>query len=183
MYSEYSPPLSAPPRSQYQNPPGYVKPVPLNIGLDATQLDKSADTFKVLLGMEYVLYVKTQSFHWNVTGMSFVGLHQLFGEQYQKLAKYIDEIAEQIRQYGEVAPGSTVEFLQLNSAGNGEGETPGELSGQVIMLNALLRSHEAIARYIQAVDETKLDLASQDLLGKLYDFHTKAAWMLRAHLQ
>jgi starvation-inducible DNA-binding protein len=180
MTQRYTPELSPP---SYQLQSSANQGVPVNIGLNRRQLDTSADTFKVLLGMEYVLYVKIQNFHWNITGMSFVGLHELFMEEYKQLRKYIDQIAEQIRQYGEAAPGSMSEFLNLNQQGEGNEEVIGDTSGQITILNQAIASHESIAKFIQRLGVQELDLAAQELIGKLYDFHTKAAWMLRSHLE
>jgi len=169
--------------SRFYSPSLSQPTVPVNVGLSKLQLTQSADTFKVLLGVEYVLYVKLQNFHWNITGMSFYGLHKLFGKQYEKLAKFIDQLAEKIRQYGDVSPGSMQEFLVLNERGSGTAEIIGATSGQVQIINLAIASHDAVAQFIHSLDVAKLDLSSQDLLGSIYDFHLKSTWMLRAHLQ
>lgn len=177
MYTQYNPALSSPMRSNGTNATPNV-----NIGLSMEELDQTADVFKVLLGMEYVLYVKLQNFHWNVTGMSFDGLHRLLGEQYERSAKLIDQIAEHIRKYGEAAPGSMQEFLRLNELGQGAEEMSGSLPGQVAIINNAMNSHEAIVRHLQQINSGELNVGAQELLGKLFNYHTKAAWMLRAHL-
>lgn len=180
MYNKYSPELSPVTRSRYQNVNNEEPPV--NIGLNTLKMDQTAATFKIIMGTEYVLYVKLQNFHWNVTGMNFKGIHSLLEEQYIKLGKYIDKIAEHIRKYGEPAPGSMQEFLKLNNKVQGVEEVQGALPGQVVIINEVLNSHESVARYIHSVDSNALNLGAQELLGKLYNYHTKAAWMWRAHL-
>ena len=45
----------------------------------------------------YLLYLKTQNFHWNVRGPNFQALHQFFEAEYQELAAAIDTLAERIR--------------------------------------------------------------------------------------
>ena len=45
-----------------------------------------ADSLKIVLADSYVLYLKTQNYHWNVTGPHFKSLHMLFEEQYTDLA-------------------------------------------------------------------------------------------------
>ena len=52
------------------------------------------DGYKVLLASNFTLYLKTQYAHWNVTGMFFTQLHELFGNQYQELWEATDSIAE-----------------------------------------------------------------------------------------
>ena len=66
-----------------------------------------------LLALSYTLYLKTQNFHWNVTGPMFTTLHELFMTQYTELAAAIDEIAERIRALGAFAPGS---FARVRAA-------------------------------------------------------------------
>src|SRR5690554_5242112 len=63
-----------------------------------------------VLADSYSLYLKTQNFHWNVTGPHFYSLHKMFEEQYQDLASAIDEIAERIRILGAKVPASYAKF-------------------------------------------------------------------------
>lgn len=149
--------------------------------LSKDSLTYSKDILKVLLSIEYTLYVKTQNYHWNVTGVSFASLHELFGDQYKKSAEFIDQIAEQIRKYGSAVPGSMGEFSILNN--NTVNEVVGNLWGQANMLKDLLISNEIISQYINGLFIDRLDLATQNLIGEILDFHMKNAWMLRAHLE
>lgn len=149
--------------------------------LHKDNLEYTKNILKVLLGIEYALYVKTQNYHWNVTGVSFASLHKLFEEQYKASAEFIDRIAEQIRKYGLVAPGSMSEFLILNN--NVINETMGGLWGQAKMISDLMLSNEIIVQYINSLTIDNFDLAIQNLLGDLLDFHMKNSWMLRAHLE
>ena len=66
------------------------------------------------LASTYSLYLKTQNFHWNVTGSEFLALHSFFEKQYDELAEAIDLIAEQIRTFGVFTPGSFTEFSKLS---------------------------------------------------------------------
>ena len=50
----------------------------INIGLEAGKRKKVANALSGLLADTYVLYVKTQNFHWNVTGLHFHSLHLMF---------------------------------------------------------------------------------------------------------
>ena len=54
------------------------------IGLEKKELNKSIKDLTVVLSNEMVLYVKSRKFHWNVTGNSFMELHKLFENQYNK---------------------------------------------------------------------------------------------------
>ena len=46
---------------------------------------KVADSLKSVLANSYVLYLKTQNYHWNVTGPNFKSYHLMFEEQYNDL--------------------------------------------------------------------------------------------------
>jgi starvation-inducible DNA-binding protein len=60
-------------------------------------LQKIADELAHLLADTYTVYLKTQNYHWNVTGPNFHSLHAMFEEQYTELASAVDVIAERIR--------------------------------------------------------------------------------------
>src|SRR6266849_1281287 len=71
---------------------------------DQAARQQIAASLSKLLADTYTLYLKTQGFHWNVTGPRFHDLHKLFEEQYNELADANDEIAERIRALGAKAP-------------------------------------------------------------------------------
>ena len=70
---------------------------------DQAARQQIAASLSKLLADTYTLYVKTQGFHWNVTGPRFHDLHKLFEEQYNELADANDEIAERIRAHEKAA--------------------------------------------------------------------------------
>jgi starvation-inducible DNA-binding protein len=144
--------------------------------------DQPENIFSILLGMEYVLLVKTQNYHWNVVGPQFASLHKLFDDQYNTLQELIDRIAEQIRKLKFFAPATMKDFIHLNELGGGEPER----SGKKLLLkniNDLIKSHDKIVEYMDSVHIDQLDVASQNLLGDVLDFHTKSLWMLGATMQ
>lgn len=139
---------------------------------------KVTDALKQCLADTYTLYLKTQNYHWNVTGQHFKGLHALFEEQYTELAAAVDELAERIRALGEKAPGSYREFSKLASveeaAGNEDAKT---------MLSTLKSDHlkvvQTLTKTVQAA-ESEEDEGTIDLLGGRIATHQKHAWMLEA---
>lgn len=50
----------------------------INIGINQTNREEIAAGLNQLLADSYSLYLKTHSFHWNVTGPMFTSLHLLF---------------------------------------------------------------------------------------------------------
>ena len=131
-----------------------------------------------VLAETYVLYVKTQGFHWNVVGPLFYGLHKLTEEQYRNLAAAVDEIAERIRALGHPAPATFAEFTALSSISEMK-----ELQNADAAVRALAHDHEQISRTLRETadiaDEFK-DKASADMLTGRLKAHEHMAWMLRS---
>src|SRR5438445_6892594 len=90
-------------------------PIAIDIGISEKERAGIADGLSRLLADTYTLYLKTHSFHWNVTGPMFQTLHLMFEQQYTELALAVDLIAERIRALGHEAPGSYAQFLKLTS--------------------------------------------------------------------
>lgn len=72
----------------------------MNIGISENDRVEIASELSKLLADSYTLYLKTHSFHWNVTGPSFQTLHTMFESQYTELSSAVDVIAERIRALG-----------------------------------------------------------------------------------
>ncbi len=147
-------------------------------GIDAGDAKKLSDGLSRSLAGTYVLYVKTQGFHWNVVGPLFYGLHKLTEEQYQGLAKAADEIAERIRALGHPAPASLSEFLKLSAVDEMTGRQSAE-----DMVASLIADHETVARTFRelvGIAEKANDVVTADLLTDRIHAHEEAAWMLRS---
>src|SRR5918999_930782 len=87
----------------------------IEIGISPADRKSVAEGLAHLLADSYTLYLKTQSFHWNVTGPMFRALHEMFEEQSTELAAAVDVVAERIRALGHDAPGSFSQFSRLTS--------------------------------------------------------------------
>lgn len=141
---------------------------------------KTTEHLKKLLADSYVLALKTQNYHWNVTGPNFSSLHVLFEQQYTELAAAIDTLAERIRALGHKAPGSFAEFGKLTSLKEAEDKL--NASG---MIKDLHSDQLALAKKLKkaiAVAEEENDATTADLLTGRLAVHEKNAWMLDASL-
>jgi starvation-inducible DNA-binding protein len=140
-----------------------------------------AQNLGLLLADMYVLYTKTQNYHWNVVDARFYSIHIFLEKQYEDLAEAIDEVAERIRMLGERSPGTLRQFLEMTSLKEAENEKAGNE-----MLQDLKKDHEKMIGFLrtripltaEAGDEGTADLFIQQLR-----FHEKSAWMLRSHLE
>ncbi len=135
----------------------------------------------VLLADSYTLYLKTQNFHWNVTGPMFTTLHTLFETQYTDLALAVDEIAERIRALGAPVPGSFSEFAKIARVQESVG--PQAAKSMITQLVADQVAVTNAARKVVEAAEPGADLATADLGTRRMDVHEKNAWMLRSHLE
>lgn len=146
----------------------------------ANKAGSMADGLAHLLADTYILYVKTQNFHWNVTGAFFFSFHKMFEEQYDQLADAVDTIAERMRALKVIAPASLGEFLALTSLEEADGNhTADEMIGE------LLHDHEKLAQNITTlfgVAQYAGDEVTLDMLIQRKTEHEKTAWMLRSTL-
>lgn len=150
----------------------------INIGIKEEDRKAVCQGLSRLLADTYFLYLKTQNYHWNVTGRMFQSLHTLFETQYQDLAEAVDVIAERIRALGEFAPGSFSSFTKLTSI---KEETSIPTAEE--MIAHLVAGHEAVVTtardMISLTDECEDDVTA-DLLVERMQIHEKNAWMLRS---
>lgn len=153
----------------------------IDIGITGEDRRSIADGLSRLLADTYTLYLKTHSFHWNVTGPMFNTLHTMFEQQYTELALAVDQIAERIRALGMPAPGSYKQYADLTSISEETGTPPAEA-----MIRQLVQGHEAVARTARKVfplAEKANDEPTADLLTQRMQIHEKTAWMLRSMLE
>ncbi len=139
------------------------------------------EELSTFLASSYTLYLKTQNFHWNVTGPMFTTLHTLFETQYTDLASAVDLIAERIRSVGAFAPASFTAFAKLSSVKEEAGHPEAKEMIRILLTDQELLSDSA-RRVILAAVEVK-DQGSADLATQRLEVHEKNAWMLRSHLE
>lgn len=152
-----------------------------SFSLSTEQTQNTAAKLARVLADTYVLYTKTQGFHWNVTGPNFQALHGLFEEQYRDLAGAVDMIAERIRGLGAFAPGSLIQFQRMATLSEEQ-----SVPGAVEMIQQLYEGHQVVQTTIRGVLSTvaeTADASTEDMLIERLRVHEKAAWMLRAHLE
>jgi starvation-inducible DNA-binding protein len=154
-----------------------------NIGLPEEARVEVGQMLNLLLADEYVLYVTTRNYHWNVTGPEFPSLHKLFETQYEQIAEWIDQIAERARAIGVLARGSWADLTKASrSAVDPSIDLPAKF-----MLAELLALHEGLIVQLRTDSEacTKRfsDAGTADFLTGLMEQHEKTAWILRAQLK
>jgi starvation-inducible DNA-binding protein len=154
-----------------------------NMGLSAEAEQGVVKILCTLLADEFMLYTKLRKYHWNVTGPEFFSLHEVFEKQYTEVAEYVDVVAERIRSYGAIAPGTLEEFKQWARLSEQPGVNPD--AHQMVM--DIVNDHEALVRAlredIETIDDAYDDVGAEDLLTGMLQDHQKHAWMMRSLLQ
>jgi len=148
--------------------------------LDQTAIEAIVEGLTQSLAETVVETMKAQTFHWNVTGMAFGPLHDLFQKMYEDHFQAQDDLAERIKALGGHAEGRLSEHLKRANVSESDGTLPAEK-----MVESLAADQEALAgalAQLAEVAEGHGDLLTQDLAIARGQVHEKFAWMLRAHL-
>ena len=155
----------------------------VDVGLSNDQRGAVVAILNTVLADEFVIYVKSRRFHWNVEGPNFTELHGLFEKQYEQLGEIVDRVAERARALGGFAAGSLEQYLRLTRL---KEQTGAQYLGRS-MIGALLADHEALIRSlredVEFVSGECGDEGTTDFLIGLMQEHEKIAWMLRAYLR
>ena len=132
---------------------------------------------KGILADTFVIYMKSFHVHWNMKDERFYFIHRMIEEQYKELAEFIDEIAERIRQKGEIAPKSLKEVLSLKSLT----ETETVQNGSQMLID-LRKTYEHLITEVHAlIDSAGHDFVTQDLMIEYAKFIEKTIWILESH--
>ena len=139
------------------------------------QLQKAA---KVAFASEFTFYLKAHFFHWNVEGINFRELHDLFGTIYEEVYGAIDDFAEKIRSLGAYAPGSNSRFNVLSQIDDETSVVPPEQ-----MVAELLQDSDNMVKVLKRVydiAEAQGEHGFSNFLAERMDAHRKHSWQLRA---
>jgi len=141
-------------------------------------LIQPVDALKAALADSYVFAVKTQHYHWNVTGPHFSEYHKFFGELYEEVNDGIDIIAENIRTLGAFSPGSMARFLELTTI-----EEAKNIPDGLVMISKLAADNERVlASLTHAYElcEKYKHYGISNILQDRITAHQKHGWMLRS---
>ena len=108
---------------------------------------ETAGQLNALLADEFVLYVRTLNYHWNVRGMQFHSLHDFLEMLYKEQHTRIDDLAERVRVMGAHALGTLAGFLEHSRIK----ESPGEPPDPRGMISGLCDGHETVIRHLHEI--------------------------------
>ena len=133
---------------------------------------------KVAFATTFSFYLKAHNFHWNVEGIHFKELHDLFGVIYEEVYGSIDTFAEQIRSMNTYVPASFQRFSMLTQIDDETSILPPEA-----MITELFEDNEKIIKILKLVfqeSENNGEYGFSDFIAGRIDAHRKHGWMLRA---
>ena len=121
-----------------------------------------------------------QNFHWNVTGMAFGPLHELFQKIYEDHFVAQDDLAERIKAIDAHAEGTLAGMVKRSKVKEHEGQ-----ASDKEMIKAMQEAQEMLAATLAgagAIAADHGDTLTEDLCIARGQTHEKFAWFLRAHL-
>jgi starvation-inducible DNA-binding protein len=128
------------------------------------------------------LYSQIKQAHWNVKGLNFFQLHELFDQLAAEVFPFIDLIAERATALGGVATGTA----RMTAASSSLPEYPAEAIEGRDHLKALIDRYAAFTSNIRkAIDiaDQHHDKSTADIFTEISRTADKQLWFLEAHLQ
>jgi len=122
-----------------------------------------------------------QNFHWNVKGMAFAPLHELFQQIYEDHFTAQDDLAERLKALDGHAEGTLAGMVKRSKVAEHDGHADAEE-----MIKAMLEAQETLASTIAGCGEIAAghgDTLTEDLCIARGQVHEKFAWFLRSHLR
>ena len=157
------------------------KMYPTRIDLPQEIREKVANLLNQTLAATLDLKTQTKQAHWNVKGMDFYQLHELFDEMATELEEYVDLVAERVTALGGMALGTA----RIAAAQSILPEYDLDAVGGIEHINALADRYAAYGAHLrEAIDTTDNweDADTADLYTEISRTIDKRLWFLEAHL-
>ena len=121
-----------------------------------------------------------QNFHWNVTGMGFGPLHDLFQKIYEDHFKAQDDLAERIKAIGGHAEGTLSGMIKRSKVDEYAG-----YANDIDMIKIMADAQETVAQTLIGACDVAAEAAdklTEDLCVGRAREHQKFAWKLKSHM-
>lgn len=157
------------------------KMYPTRIDLPQEIREKIVVLLNQTLAATLDLKTQTKQAHWNVKGMDFYQLHELFDEMATELEEYVDMVAERVTALGGMALGTA----RIAAAESILPEYDLDAVGGVEHITALADRYAVYAKHLrEAIDTSDSweDADTADLYTEISRTIDKRLWFLEAHL-
>ena len=151
----------------------------MSMSTDARQ--QIAEALNQCVAETAVTTMMAQNFHWNVTGMAFGPLHELFQKMYEDHFVAQDDLAERVKALDAHADGTLAGMVKRSKVIEHDGHASAEE-----MIKALMEAQEILAATLAGAGELAAshgDTLTEDLCIARGQEHEKFAWFLRSHLR
>lgn len=155
----------------------------------ATKIDIPAATREKVIALlnqqladTFDLFSQIKQAHWNVKGMHFIALHELFDKLAEETEDYIDDMAERATSLGGVAIGTARAAAKVSRLP----EFPLDGVPGKAAVEALVERYGILASSTRKAIETSGSLGdadTSDLFTGISRGLDKSLWFLEAHLQ
>ncbi|OCX64641.1 DNA starvation/stationary phase protection protein [Thioclava sp. SK-1] len=150
------------------------------VSLSPTAREAIAEALQQSVAETVVATMLAQNFHWNVKGMAFGPLHELFQTIYEDHFVAQDDLAERIRAIDVMAEGTLKSMLERSKVEEHEGPATDRE-----MIAMLVKAQEIVAATLHGAGDIAADngdTLTEDLCIERGRIHEKFAWILRSHL-
>lgn len=152
------------------------------IDIDAGNREKLVELLNQRLADASDLKSQAKQAHWNVKGMNFFQLHELFDAVATAVEEHIDLIAERITTLGGTAYGTVRQAAQKSSLS----EYPLEITDGTAHVDALSTALADFGKLVRKDIDEAGELGDQDtadLLTEVSREIDKQLWFVEAHIQ
>lgn len=150
------------------------------VALSTDARTQIADALNQSVAETAVTTMLAQNFHWNVKGMAFGPLHELFQQIYEEHFTAQDDLAERIRAIDAHAEGTLSGMLKRSKVTEHDGHATDKE-----MIKMMQDAQETLAATLAgcgALAAEHGDTLTEDLCIARGQTHEKFAWFLRSHL-
>jgi starvation-inducible DNA-binding protein len=154
---------------------------PTRIDLAADIRQGVVEVLSQTLAASLDLKTQVKQGHWNVKGLDFYQLHQLFDEMAGELEEFVDMVAERITALGGTAMGTA----RIAAAQSILPEYPYEIASGVEHVTALAERYALYGAHLRSgIEQTDSlgDADTADLYTEISRAIDKRLWFLEAHL-
>lgn len=127
------------------------------------------------------LYSQLKQAHWNVKGLHFIALHELFDKLAEGVEGHVDEIAERVTALGGYATGT----VRMSAGASRLPEFPADALEGAACVGALVERYAALGASVRAAIQAAADHGDADTSDLFTGFSRdldKDLWFLEAHL-
>ena len=159
-----------------------IKMFETEIDLDKETRQTSIDILNQQLADTFDLYSQAKQAHWNVKGMDFFQLHELFDTVAEPLVAYADMIAERVTALAGEARGTVRMAAEASTLPAYPEDTFDE---QAVLDVVIERFASYAASTRKAIDDTEKagDMGTSDLFTEIVRGVDKSLYFLQAHVQ